>query len=70
MKEQVAMSESRSNLLQDEIEEMRGTLEHTVRSRKTSEQELVGASERAQLLHSQVQYSTFLITSALKQQLI
>ncbi|CAB1342077.1 unnamed protein product [Coregonus sp. 'balchen'] len=62
-KEQVAMSERRSNLLQAEIDEMRGTLEQTERCRKTAEQELVGASERVQLLHSQ---NTSLINSRKK----
>ncbi|XP_066560791.1 myosin-4-like [Amia ocellicauda] len=53
MKEQVAMAERRSNLMQAEIEEMRAALEQTDRSRKVAEQELVDASERVQLLHSQ-----------------
>uniref|UniRef100_A0A3Q3L319 Uncharacterized protein n=1 Tax=Labrus bergylta TaxID=56723 RepID=A0A3Q3L319_9LABR len=53
MKEQVALSERRSNLLQAEIEELRGALEQTERSRKLAEQELLDASERLQLLHSQ-----------------
>ncbi|XP_042564778.1 myosin-1B-like [Clupea harengus] len=53
MKEQVAVTERRANLLQAEIEEIRATLEQTERSRKLAEQELVDASERVQLLHSQ-----------------
>ncbi|KAJ4932462.1 hypothetical protein JOQ06_010883 [Pogonophryne albipinna] len=53
MKEQVAMSECRSNLLQAEMEEIRAALEQTERSRKLVEQELLDASERVQLLHSQ-----------------
>uniref|UniRef100_A0A3B4ZHI4 Myosin-4-like n=1 Tax=Stegastes partitus TaxID=144197 RepID=A0A3B4ZHI4_9TELE len=53
MKEQVAMSERRSNLMQAEMEEIRATLEQTERSRKLAEQELLDASERVQLLHSQ-----------------
>ncbi|XP_051797561.1 myosin-4-like [Acanthochromis polyacanthus] len=53
MKEQVAMSERRSNLMQAEIEEIRAALEQTERSRKLAEQELLDASERVQLLHSQ-----------------
>ncbi|XP_018517037.1 myosin-1B [Lates calcarifer] len=53
MKEQVAMSERRSNLIQAEMEEVRAALEQTERSRKLAEQELLDASERVQLLHSQ-----------------
>ncbi|MFT8095029.1 hypothetical protein, partial [Salmonella enterica] len=41
------------NLLQAEIEELRATLEQTERSRKIAEQELLDASERVQLLHTQ-----------------
>ena len=54
MKEQLAMVERRANLLQAEIEELRATLEQTERSRKIAEQELLDASERVQLLHTQV----------------
>ncbi|XP_071384729.1 myosin heavy chain, fast skeletal muscle-like [Centroberyx affinis] len=53
MKEQVAMMERRTNLMQAEIEELRATLEQTERGRKIAEQELIDASERAGLLHSQ-----------------
>uniref|UniRef100_A0A286XX71 Myosin heavy chain 1 n=1 Tax=Cavia porcellus TaxID=10141 RepID=A0A286XX71_CAVPO len=53
LKEQLAMVERRSNLLQAEIEELRATLEQTERSRKIAEQELLDASERVQLLHTQ-----------------
>ncbi|XP_069503644.1 myosin-4-like [Ambystoma mexicanum] len=53
LKEQVAVIERRNNLQQAEIEEMRGALEQTERSRKVAEQELLDASERLQLLHSQ-----------------
>lgn len=59
MKEQVAMMERRTNLMQAEIEELRAVVDQTERSRKLSEQELIDASERAGLLHSQV----FFITS-------
>ena len=59
MKEQVAVTERRANLLQAEIEEIRATLEQTERSRKLAEQELVDASERVQLLHSQVAIGSF-----------
>uniref|UniRef100_A0A8C3QEN2 Myosin-7B n=1 Tax=Geospiza parvula TaxID=87175 RepID=A0A8C3QEN2_GEOPR len=54
LKEQVAMVERRANLLQAEIEELRAALEQTERSRKLAEQELLDATERAQLLHTQV----------------
>ncbi|XP_033923595.1 myosin-1B isoform X2 [Melopsittacus undulatus] len=53
LKEQVAMVERRANLLQAEIEELRAALEQTERSRKLAEQELMDASERVQLLHTQ-----------------
>ncbi|EGV98625.1 Myosin-8 [Cricetulus griseus] len=54
LKEQLAIVERRANLLQAEIEELRATLEQTERSRKIAEQELLDASERVQLLHTQV----------------
>uniref|UniRef100_A0A3B1J4F0 Myosin heavy chain, fast skeletal muscle-like n=2 Tax=Astyanax mexicanus TaxID=7994 RepID=A0A3B1J4F0_ASTMX len=53
MKEQVAMVERRNNLMLAEIEELRSALEQTERGRKVAEQELVDASERVALLHSQ-----------------
>ncbi|NXR41686.1 MYSS protein, partial [Zosterops hypoxanthus] len=53
LKEQVAMVEHRANLLQAEIEELRAVLEQTERLRKLAEQELLDATERAQLLHTQ-----------------
>ncbi|XP_065549876.1 myosin-1B [Lathamus discolor] len=53
LKEQVAMVERRANLLQAEVEELRASLEQTERSRKLAEQELMDASERVQLLHTQ-----------------
>ncbi|XP_016139996.1 myosin-2-like [Sinocyclocheilus grahami] len=53
MKEQVAMVERRNSLMQAEIEELRAGLEQTERGRKVAEQELVDASERVGLLHSQ-----------------
>ncbi|EHH57730.1 Myosin heavy chain 8 [Macaca fascicularis] len=40
-------------ILKAEIEELRATLEQTERSRKIAEQELLDASERVQLLHTQ-----------------
>ncbi|XP_069654938.1 myosin-1B [Haliaeetus albicilla] len=53
LKEQVAMVERRANLLQAETEELRAALEQTERCRKVAEQELMDASERVQLLHTQ-----------------
>ncbi|KAK0138918.1 Myosin heavy chain, fast skeletal muscle [Merluccius polli] len=53
MREQVAMVERRNTLILAEIEELRAALEQTERSRKVAEQELVDASERVGLLHSQ-----------------
>ncbi|NXW23549.1 MYH1B protein, partial [Circaetus pectoralis] len=53
LKEQVAMVERRANLLQAEIEELRAALEQTELSRKVAEQELLDATERVQLLHTQ-----------------
>uniref|UniRef100_A0A669PZF4 Myosin tail domain-containing protein n=2 Tax=Phasianidae TaxID=9005 RepID=A0A669PZF4_PHACC len=47
------MVERRANLLQAETEELRAALEQTERSRKVAEQELLDASERVQLLHTQ-----------------
>lgn len=54
LREQIAMVERRNNLMQAEVEELRAALEQTERSRKLAEQELVDASERVGLLHSQV----------------
>uniref|UniRef100_A0A8B9P9D1 Myosin heavy chain n=1 Tax=Apteryx owenii TaxID=8824 RepID=A0A8B9P9D1_APTOW len=53
LKEQVAMVERRANIMQTEIEELRAALEQTERGRKVAEQELMDASERVQLLHTQ-----------------
>ncbi|XP_009332336.1 PREDICTED: myosin-8-like [Pygoscelis adeliae] len=53
LKEQVAMVERRANLLQAEVEELRAALEQTEQSRKVAEQELLDATERVQLLHTQ-----------------
>ncbi|KAJ4947451.1 hypothetical protein JOQ06_009486 [Pogonophryne albipinna] len=52
-KEQAAMVDRRNGLMVAEIEELRAALEQTERSRKIAEQELVDASERVGLLHSQ-----------------
>uniref|UniRef100_A0A3B4YC93 Uncharacterized protein n=2 Tax=Seriola lalandi dorsalis TaxID=1841481 RepID=A0A3B4YC93_SERLL len=53
LKEQVAMVERRSSLMQAEVEELRAALEQSERSRKLAEQELTDACERLGLLHSQ-----------------
>uniref|UniRef100_A0A3P8UAY5 Myosin heavy chain, fast skeletal muscle-like n=1 Tax=Amphiprion percula TaxID=161767 RepID=A0A3P8UAY5_AMPPE len=53
LKEQAAMVDRRNGLMVAEIEELRAALEQTERSRKVAEQELVDASERVGLLHSQ-----------------
>uniref|UniRef100_A0A4W6DRW6 Myosin motor domain-containing protein n=1 Tax=Lates calcarifer TaxID=8187 RepID=A0A4W6DRW6_LATCA len=53
LKEQAAMVERRNGLMVAEIEELRAALEQTERGRKIAEQELVDASERVGLLHSQ-----------------
>ncbi|XP_059180070.1 myosin heavy chain, fast skeletal muscle-like [Centropristis striata] len=53
LKEQVAIVERRSTLMQAEVEELRVALEQAERSRKLAEQELVDACERVGLLHSQ-----------------
>lgn len=54
LKENMAMVERRNNLLQAELEEVRAVVEQTERTRKLAEQELIEATERVQLLHSQV----------------
>ncbi|XP_053564558.1 myosin-4-like [Bombina bombina] len=53
LKEQVGLAERRNLLQQTEIEELRASLEQTDRARKVAEQELLDASERVQLLHTQ-----------------
>lgn len=65
LKEQAAMVDRRNGLMIAEIEELRAALEQTERSRKVAEQELVDASERVGLLHSQVKrhlLSSFYLT--------
>lgn len=52
------MVERRANLMQAETEELRASLEQTERSRRVAEQELLDASERVQLLHTQVRFTT------------
>uniref|UniRef100_A0A3Q3FVJ3 Myosin, heavy chain 7B, cardiac muscle, beta a n=1 Tax=Labrus bergylta TaxID=56723 RepID=A0A3Q3FVJ3_9LABR len=53
LKEQVAMTERRNNLLLSEVEELRALLEQNDRARKLAEHELLEATERVNLLHSQ-----------------
>ncbi|XP_077475582.1 myosin heavy chain, fast skeletal muscle-like [Stigmatopora argus] len=53
MKEQVVIVERRNGLMLAEMEELRAALEQTERGRKVAEEELVDASERVGLLHSQ-----------------
>lgn len=48
------MVERRNLLLMSELEELRAVVEQTEKGRKLAEQELIEASERVQLLHSQV----------------
>ena len=48
------MADRRNGLMGAEMEELRGALEQTERARRAAEQELLDASERAGLLHSQV----------------
>ncbi|XP_051851509.1 myosin-13 [Antechinus flavipes] len=53
LKEQLALVERRNSLLMEELDEMKVALEQTDRTRRLSEQELLDASERVQLLHTQ-----------------
>nr|XP_019610779.1 PREDICTED: myosin-13 [Rhinolophus sinicus] len=53
LKEQLAITERRNGLLLEELEEMKAALEQTERTRRMSEQELLDASDRVQLLHAQ-----------------
>ncbi|CAB1439974.1 unnamed protein product [Pleuronectes platessa] len=53
LKEQVAVTERRNNLLAAEVEELRALLEQNDRARKLAEHELLEATERVNLLHSQ-----------------
>uniref|UniRef100_A0A8C4X7D4 Myosin-7B n=1 Tax=Erpetoichthys calabaricus TaxID=27687 RepID=A0A8C4X7D4_ERPCA len=53
LKEQAAIMDRRNNLLQSELDELRAALDQAERSRKLAEQELMDATERANLLHSQ-----------------
>lgn len=57
LKEQLAIVERRNGLLLEELEELKAALEQTERTRRLSEQELLDASDRVQLLNSQVRPS-------------
>ncbi|XP_035763927.1 myosin heavy chain, fast skeletal muscle-like [Neolamprologus brichardi] len=52
MKEQVTMVERRNGLMMAEIEELRAALEQTERGLGVAEQELVGASDRGNILYT------------------
>lgn len=54
LKEQAVVTERRNNLLAAEVEELRALLEQNDRARKLAEHELLEATERVNLLHSQV----------------
>ncbi|ETE71251.1 Myosin-7, partial [Ophiophagus hannah] len=53
LKEQASALERRNNLLLAEVEELRASLEQAERGRKLAEQELIEATERVNLLHTQ-----------------
>ncbi|XP_028723299.1 LOW QUALITY PROTEIN: myosin-15 [Peromyscus leucopus] len=53
LKEQVALAEQRNTLLQSELEELRSLQEQTERGRKLAEKELLEATERINLFHTQ-----------------
>ncbi|CAH6792395.1 Myh15 [Phodopus roborovskii] len=53
LKEQVAVAEQRNTLLQSELEELRSLQEQTECSRKLAEKELLEATERINLFHTQ-----------------
>lgn len=54
LKEQVVVTERRNTLLAAEVEELRALGEQNDRARKLAEHELLEATERVNLLHSQV----------------
>nr|XP_010969056.2 myosin-15 isoform X2 [Camelus bactrianus] len=53
LKEQVAVAERRSSLLQSELEELRSLQEQTERGRRLAEDELLEATEKINLFHTQ-----------------
>lgn len=54
LKEQVAMAERHNSLLKSELEELRSLQEQTERGRRLAEEELLEATERINLFHTQV----------------
>lgn len=65
LKEQVAVTDRRNNLLTAEVEELRSQLEQNDRARKLAEYELLESSERVNLLHAQVGNLTFSFAMAI-----
>ncbi|XP_036075365.1 myosin-15 isoform X2 [Rousettus aegyptiacus] len=53
LKEQVAMAERHNSLLKSELEELRSLQEQTERGRRLAEEELLEATERINLFHTQ-----------------
>ena len=53
LREQVNVTDRRINLLQAEVDELRGAVEQAEKGRKGAETELHEASERSNLLHGQ-----------------
>uniref|UniRef100_A0A8B9LLC5 Myosin, heavy chain 7B, cardiac muscle, beta b n=1 Tax=Astyanax mexicanus TaxID=7994 RepID=A0A8B9LLC5_ASTMX len=53
LKEQLAVTDRRNSLLAAEVQELRTVLEQTDRMRKVAEHELIEATERVNLLHTQ-----------------
>merc|ERR1712227_934470 len=51
--EQASVTERRINLLQAEVDELRGAVEQAEKGRKAADTELHEASERSNLLHTQ-----------------
>lgn len=54
LKEQVSLAEQRNTLLQSELEELRSLQEQTERGYKLAEKELLEATEKINLFHTQV----------------
>lgn len=61
------VTERRNNLLAAEMEELRALLEQNDRARKLAEHELLEATERVNLLHSQVSRVKSTLKSSRKQ---
>lgn len=62
LREQMVVTDRRNNLLTAEVEELRALLEQNDRARKLAEHELLEATERVNLLHSQVQMSSLILS--------